>query len=317
MKRFLYKILFLLLAVSSVFWILDKLAVNGLSKLQDDDYKDLGLLYNSEIDDELLIIGSSRAWNHFDIQEIEEISEIKSRVIGLSGADYNMQRALWEQALNSQKNIKYIVHVVGALEFSSRKDGVFSKYKFFPHLKNKYVSLNLSRIQKDLWKDQYVPLYKFHGSYKYLLKGLTSNFKQNTPSSYDKFKGFRGFEGDWDGKININTRVISDDDRNKALSFIREEAKLAKAKQIKLFIVYAPEYFGANDVIKGKDKVLRDLNIVAKEFDNLHFLNYADWEENSKMKIFHNATHLNTKGAKLFSNKFAKDFLNIIKSQSK
>jgi hypothetical protein len=136
MKSFLLKSVLLFVIVVLIFKVLDMIAVSGLSKLRDDDYKDLSLLYNNEIDDDMLILGSSRAWNHFDIKSIEKTTGIKSRVIGLSGADFNIQRALWEQVLNSKNDIKYIVHVVGALEFSKREDGVFKKYKFFPYLDN-------------------------------------------------------------------------------------------------------------------------------------------------------------------------------------
>jgi hypothetical protein len=125
MRSFIYKTFLLVVVVIVLFKFLDITALNGLSKLQDDNYKDLSLLYNNEVNDEMLILGSSRAWNHFDIKKIEKITSIKSRVIGLSGADYNMQRTLWEQALNSDNDIKLIVHVVGALEFTKRADGVF------------------------------------------------------------------------------------------------------------------------------------------------------------------------------------------------
>ncbi|WP_405576057.1 hypothetical protein [Winogradskyella sp. Asnod2-B02-A] len=312
MKLFLYKSVALFIVVTILFKLLDVLAVSGLSNLKDDDYKDLDLLYNNKIDDELLILGSSRAWNHFDIKVIEEQMGIKSRVIGLSGADFNMQRALWEQALNSENNVKYIVHVVGALEFSKREDGIFKKYKFFPYFNSQYVYSNLSNIQPDLWKDKYVPLYKFHGNYKYFLKGIKSKFKPNTSSLYTKYKGYRGFEDVWDGEIKVDSKVISQNDISLATSFLREEAQLANEKGKVLIIVYAPEFSQTNAIFKGKQTILNKLESVASANDNVYFFNYNEWEGNRDVKLFHNATHLNAVGAKLFSQSFVKDLTEVL-----
>lgn len=309
MKLFLYKSIVFLALVIALFKLLDELALSGLSKLKDDDYKDLALLYNNQIEEDMLILGSSRAWNHFNVKEIENTTNIKSRVVGLSGADYNMQRALWEHVLNSENKSKYIVHVVGALEFSKRKDGVFKKYKFFPFLENTFVSSNLSRLQEDLWKDKYIPLYKFHGSYKYFLKGLISKVKTNSTNTYNKYKGFRGFEDVWDGNINVDSKVISEYDIAMATSFIREEAQLSEDKGKILIIVYAPEYKQTNAIFIGKDVILENLKRIAEDFENVHFLNYNNWYGNSNIELFHNATHLNSQGAKVFSQTFSKDFL--------
>lgn len=312
MKSFLLKSVIFFACVAFIFKLLDVIAVSGLSKLEDDDYKDLLLLNDNKIEDDMLILGSSRAWNHFDIKEIEKVTNIKSRVIGLSGADFNMQRALWEQALNSENSIKYIVHVVGALEFSKRKDGIFKKYKFFPFLENDFFYSNLSRLQGDLWKDKYLPLYKFHGSYKYFMKGVISNFRTHTSNSYKKYKGFRAFESSWNGEIKIDSRVISNEDRMNAISFIREEAHLAIDKNKVLIIVYAPEHVKTNDIIKGKNEVIKSIEELAANFESVYFLDYHDWYGNTDLKLFHNATHLNAKGAKLFSETFSKDVLKII-----
>ncbi len=297
-----------------IFYALDQMALNGLNKLRDDDYKDLHLLFNNEIDDEVLIVGSSRAWNHFDVSEIQKITGISTRVVGLSGADFNMQRVLWEQALNNVSDTEYIVHVVGSLEFSKRTDGVFRKYKFYPFLNNQYVQSNLSKIQPDLWKDQYLPMYKFHGYYNYFLKGLKLNFVNPSYDEYYKYKGFTGFKNIWNGTITVESKVISDDDINKGMNFIEYEAKLAAEKEKQLILVYTPEHKVTDSLINGKNKIIERLNDLALNHSNMHFLDYSKWYGNDDISLFSNATHLNVKGAKLFSQTFAKDFLEILKN---
>jgi hypothetical protein len=223
-----------------------------------------------------------------------------------------MQRALWEHVLHSENNINYIVRVVGALEFSKREDGIYKKYKFFPHLDNEFVYSNLSYLQDDLWKDKYIPQYEFHGNYEYLTKGIISKFGFNKSTSYSKYKGFKALKGVWDGVIDIDSKVISKKDRLSAIHFMKEEARLANDKNKVLLIVYAPEYFKTNIIVKGKNKVLENIGETAADYENVYFLDYSEWYGNTDLKLFHNATHLNAEGAKLFSETFSEDFQKII-----
>jgi hypothetical protein len=169
-------------------------------------------------------------------------------------------------------------------------------------------------LQTDLWKDRYLPLYKFHGNHKYFFKGLMSNFEISSLNDYNKYKGFRAFNTVWDGSISISSREISDFDRLKAISFMREEAKLALNKKKLLVVAYAPEYFKTNTLVKGKKEVLKDIEKLASEFQNVYFLDYNDWYGNIDVELFHNATHLNAKGATLFSETFSEDILEIMKT---
>ena len=320
MKSFLVKSLVLFIAVMLLFKVLDKMAVSGLSKLQDDDFKDLHMLYNNQIEDDMLILGSSRSWNHFNIREIEKITNIKSRVVGLSGADYYMQRTLWEPVLNSDNAIKYIVHVVGALECGQRSDGIFKKYKFLPYLDNKYVYTNLSNSKDDLWKDRYIPLYKFHGSYKYFIKGIVSNLNIGVPEPYTKYKGFQGFDENWNGEIDVDAINIPESNIMASINYIRLEAQLARKKDKVLVLVYTPESIETKSIFTKRKRVIEDLKKVEADFDNVYFLNYVDWYGNSNHDLFKDPIHLNSKGAKLFSQTFAEDVLKIInlnKAQNK
>ncbi len=312
MKRFIIHTALFVTVLSVVFLVLDMLALRGLSTLNDDDYKDLNLLYDQKLDEKLLVLGSSRAWNHFDVKEIESLTNLKTRVVGLSGADYIMQRALWEPAISSQDNVECIVHVIGALEFSKRNDGIFKKYKFFPYLKNEAVFSNLKPLDENLWKDRYVPLYKFHGYYKYALKGWMSNVS-HSEDDYTKYKGFRAFESVWDGNIAIESKTISEADINNATTYIEEEAEMAKEFGKVLCVVYAPEHDSANDIIEGKEKILTNMEVIASKYNHVYFLDYTNWYGNSKIDWFHNATHLNAEGSKVFSQTFVGDILKILK----
>ena len=313
MKLFIIKSVLFLIFVGVLFQTLDVIAVSGLSKLRDDDYKDLSMLYNNEINEEMLIFGSSRSWNHFDIHEIEKLTKINTRVIGLSGADFNMQRALWEPILNQDNDIKYFVHVVGALEFGQRNDGILKKYKFIPYLDNDYVYNSLLNLDDNLWKDQYFPLYKFHGSYKYFFKGIAANVDNSISNSYTKYKGFQAFEGVWDGKTNIDKVEISNANIVTATQYIREEAQLALERGKVLILVYTPESDITNSMFDKKSEVIEILKGITADFNNVYFLNYENWYGNTNKKLFKDPIHLNSEGAKLFSKTFAEDVLNIIK----
>ena len=84
-----------------------------------------------------------------------------------------------------------------------------------------------------------------------------------------------------------------------------------KDLNIDLVFVYTPEYIDGQRFVKNRKEVLN----IFKEFSityNLKFLDYSHDSICLNKNLFYNASHLNKKGADVFSKKFASDLKKII-----
>lgn len=308
MNRFLIKFAYFFIVLLAVAFLLDYISTSGLVSLNDDDFHDLNILMNKNIEEDIIIIGSSRAWNHFDPEIIDSMTNRRSRVIGLSGAKSVMQSALINAFLDREDiSGKTLVHVVGSLEVGAREDGIFKKYKFIPYLSNEQIYQSLKQVDKSLYLEKYIPLAKFQGFYDYFFKGILSHFVEL--DNYNKYKGFIAFNEEWDGQLPESSYSITQDDINLSITLLKEEISLAQSKKIDLVIVYTPEHVLTNRVILNKEEYLNALRKTIAEYSNVKFYDYSTWENNHKRELFHNASHLNRKGASFFTRDFAADLV--------
>ena len=93
---------------------------------------------------------------------------------------------------------------------------------------------------------------------------------------------------------------------SQAIILLDEYLKNVKSKNIKLVLVYTPEYREAADFIKNKQYLLSVFQSCAKKYD-FPFLDYSGDTLCDNKKYFFNALHLNQIGATVFSSHFAHD----------
>ena len=80
---------------------------------------------------------------------------------------------------------------------------------------------------------------------------------------------------------------------------------------IKVFLVYAPEYYELQHLITNSDSLLNIYSNFAQKYKTV-FLDYSKDPISQNKELFYNSQHLNRKGSEVFSIKLANDLKELI-----
>ena len=75
--------------------------------------------------------------------------------------------------------------------------------------------------------------------------------------------------------------------------------------------MYAPEHITGQDFVKNRSEIIQIFEDAARTY-TIPFLDYSNDSMNQHKKYFYNASHLNKKGAELFSRQLTQDLKPLI-----
>ena len=93
---------------------------------------------------------------------------------------------------------------------------------------------------------------------------------------------------------------------------MEELIKRCKKKNIKLVFTIAPEFYKGQDYMLNRDEVINRYKTTLQKY-NLPLLDYSEDTISYQQKYFYNTTHMNNKGADVFSEELGKDINKILK----
>lgn len=247
------------------------------------------------INADLVFLGSSRCWVHFDPVFFNRQFGIKSANIGIDGhSELSMIYARLIDYLKGNVNPKYIVLSLDPFIHAGNFYGLdcnyvhkdnFARYAFVPFNK-KWETV--ARFNFSVW-EKYVPLFAI---FKY--KQLVNSIFQNNISTYMKY-GYEKHDLEWDIKAypiatESNIEFKNSDQRLEmklALSVINE---FCIANGIKLICIQTPVY---NSIYDEEEFLWTKL--VCDEL-KIPYLDSNIEEIRDDISCFYNSNHMNTKG---------------------
>jgi hypothetical protein len=307
MKEFLKNILSIVLPIAFVAYPADVIISYQLKKnntFASGEYSTWNDLYHGDINAEMLIYGSSRAWVHIDPEMLEKNFERKTYNLGIDGHNFWLQ--LLRHKTYSQLNLKpkYIIYSLDVHTLSKRED-LFNLEQFIPYmLFNTEIKEYTSSYDGFSNVDFNVPIVRFR-RVKNLLSGLVNSFN----SEPMRIKGFYGVDRTWNNdllnaqKENEDYQVIQD---SVSIGLFHKFLTECKESNIKIIFVYTPEYIDGQNFVKNREEIFSQFTILSEKFD-IPFLNYSNDDICSKKEYFYNASHLNEKGSEIFTQKLVKD----------
>ncbi|GAA3759390.1 hypothetical protein GCM10022423_07830 [Flavobacterium ginsengiterrae] len=263
-------------------------------------------IYNSKANCDIAIYGSSRAWVHIDPKIIRDSLSLSVYNFGNDGHSFDLQYLRHLEFLKHNNKPKTII--LSTDIFSLQKtDGLYEADQYLPYMlwnKNikKYTS---SYISYNSW-DYCIPLVRYIGKTIVLKKSL-NYFMNGIPENQLRYKGFLAMDREWSAdferlkakqksyKVQLNKNY-----KNLLEVFIKE----CKGMEINLIFVYTPEYIEGQKFISNRKEVVGIYKEFSKRY-NLSFYDYSNDEICYDKTLFYNATHLNSKGADIFTKKFA------------
>jgi hypothetical protein len=291
MKQFLKNIVwFALLLIGIIFLI--QIAISYRIKGKTvTGYDTLELTSNGNAD--LVFMGSSRCWAHFDPQFFEETYQLKSVNIGMNGHSDLMASTLrLKNYLAKNKAPKFVLLNIdpfisaGSLEHNTKlvNKNDYARFAFFPKEEDQ---LFMDYFGFDS-AERYLPLYALF-KYQLFMDCVTLNKSNEFP------KGFELNEEKWDTLkypiSDINKRYFfKPKDLPSITKALKELKDLCQKNNIQLIGIETPVYKASYDAqaFALPKTICQKLNIPYINVNNESIRNKTDY--------FYNAIHLNKDG---------------------
>ena len=299
------KIFFLFVLLSFSLYALAYVVDAGLRKSRNVYFANWNDLYNSKINADLLIMGSSRAEFQISPKIIDSVLVLNSYNLGLSAWHFDMQYARFRMYLQHNKKPKYIIQNVDVYGFSKRQD-VADSPQFLPYIQDTILQ-NVTHKHKgefDIYQ-QNIPLFKYKTESKLAIEGFLGFMGfANLYDTTTKYKGYKGNDFAWNKDFETFKKRYPKGAKYKFDKEVKRQFEeylaFCQRENIKVILVYAPEYFEVQPYYKNKSELINLCEESVKKY-NCQFLDYSKNPLCYNRNYFYNSQHLNKRGAELFS----------------
>lgn len=294
----------------SLAYALDYAISTGLKRMDDYRFQTWKDISNSNINADVLIMGNSRAFSHFDPHVLDSVLKMNTYNLGIGGHSFNVQYLRYQYYIKHNRKPKIIIQNVDFFTFVTMKIG-HQREQLFPFVFDPFLQKELLNFGYS-WPELHLPVYRYFGYQMVVKNGLFEFLNIHHYKNQPSYKGFRPETGNWNPTV-LNTlenfKSVSD---SAALSLFDKFVSECKTENIKLVLVYSPVYYKAMEKFKNRKESDNLIDSLAKRHSLIYF-NYAKDSICYKTDLFHVAIHLNKTGAKIFTKSFAEDLKMAIK----
>lgn len=310
MRKFILKILYFTIPIILLIYPLDLIISNLISNTEDyalGETKVWNDIYNGNVNSELVVYGSSRAWVQFNSKILADQLNQSTYNLGVDGHNFKLQYFRHKELLRFNTKPKKIIMSVDIFSLKFQ-DELYNQQQFLPFmLWNENIKDYLSKYIGFSVYDFYIPLFRYKGSLS-TFKTIIYNLLGKEPE-FRRVKGYRAVEEQWNNdfynaksKNDFYEIKIDSTTSNLFESFIRE----CKNEKIELILVFSPEYIEGQNYVKNRVELITKYQNFAKKY-NLLFLDYSNNPICLEKKYYYNAQHLNKDGSEAFTKQLIKD----------
>lgn len=299
MKKFIYRILLFVLPAISVLAIVDFVYSKAAAKSNYFSIEAWYDLMNGNIDADVIVMGSSRAWVHVNPQILDSVLNTTTYNIGIDGSCINRQIHKYNVFRNLNRKPKLIIQNIDQASLGYTKG--YQKAQIFPYFWNSEMRSEMYASEAlSVW-EKYIPLYRFYRNFdRATLNGMIKNTKRTLTNGYE------GKNRHWDGTAFSKVKSIKFNVNDTTLTMFDEYLAKAKAEGINIVFVYTPLFNGAIKKMENIEEMYATYQRLADKYD-IPILNYWNMDICSDTAYFYNAMHLNKRGAEIFSDSLAND----------
>ena len=317
MKEFLIKIIVFSAILAIGVFTLDYCVTEGLKKTGQEDIKTWNDIFDSRINSDVIILGSSRAKRHYDTKILDTLLSVNSYNMGINGYPFSMSDVQF-RIYEKYNKIPKLIIINTDMFFLFRKNEAFNRYQFLPYTNEPLLKKELENIDGFSEYDFYIIGLKYCGEYPAIFLGLSEFFKIRHFHPETE-KGYKGENLKWNGNslkqvligdsitVNVNPEIVQ---------LFDEFLNYCIKNNIKVAMVYSPEYYKITEFTKNRGEVLNIYHSFSQKY-NIPFLDYSTDSLCYDTTYFYNAMHLNKAGAEIFSAELAHDIdsLGILKKK--
>jgi hypothetical protein len=308
MKNFFLKFILFSCILVAVFYLLDIFISNSIKNspsLAKGEYVVWNDIYKGNINSDMVIYGSSRAWVHINPQMLTNAFHISCYNMGIDGHGFLLQNFRHKELLRFNKRPQIIIHSVDMFTFT-KSTGLYNYEQFLPYmLFDKHIENTTKNFDGFKLADFLIPSLRYYGKKRMMKEVFNPNL-----STTGRIKGYMGKNKVWNNdfddakenlgsyNIKIDTSLVKDFE-----NFLEE----CKKNNTLVILVYTPEYIDGQKFVRNRDAVIqvyKNLSVIY----NIPFYDYSNDSISFQKNFFYNALHLNKEGSTLFTNLLITDF---------
>lgn len=257
-------------------------------------------IYAGNIQTDYVIYGSSRAWVQFNpAQFIDSLGQTAYN-LGVDGQNFQMQHLRHLELLRHNAAPK---NIILSLDLFSLEKNIYL-YNETQYLPYQLFNTNFLKYRSQYVNHKpalhFIPLLRYAGRKQVIGEAFE---KVVIDKNQIRIKGYMGQEREWTAEADtvlaqLQPFAIPIDDGMKLLfeNFLQE----MKRKQVNVVLVNPPEYVGGQGHITNRNEILAYYAAQAKRF-GFPFLDYSGLPLCLEKTNFYNSSHLNARGATLFT----------------
>ena len=312
MRKFIVKSLIMGLLVLLFAIALDYMISMGLRRTDCYRYQAFNDIFNENLTYDVLYMGNSRGFSHFNPRIIDSICHVNSYGLGLGGYPINVQIAEYHCYKAHNGTPKLIVHQVDFVTLSMMTDirHQHDSERFFPTVYDKSMRKELTQLGYG-FLELYCPLYRYNGYQKVIKDGLLEFLGIKHYVDRPAYKGFSPEKGVWDGTNVAAMDSISGVMNEDAIALFEDYLLECKEDGVDVLLVNSPVYAPTTRKVKNMTEVNDYYESVAQRF-GFEYINYTEnYDLCNDTLNFCVSVHLNPKATNKFSTDFAKDILRL------
>lgn len=302
MKRAFIPI-FVLVLIIAYFIGADCYVTHLYHKLETSPYGGWNDIFDREINSDYIIMGSSRAYAQFNPAILDSMLNINSYNLGFNGRQVRSQLLKYKIYRTEQSHKpKVIIYELSPTSFNTYKH--YESFQFVPYLHKKSVWNAFHELEGFTWADRYVPYWRYR-NYKEDIRRIRTGSSPYCKDKYKMYKGFCGFNKHWNNKFD-STETLYYFNNSETIKAFNQFLDECKKDDIQVIFVLSPYYIKATENIKNKAQMHQQIESIAMKH-HIPILDYTQHPISYDTANFYNYSHLNKKGANLFTTALAHD----------
>lgn len=296
MKRFIKNIILFGAILLGFLIVCDAITTYAFHQIQTRKYGIWNAILHDEMNADILIMGNSRAWRQYAPAIIDSILGCNTYNLGVDGSSFNRQYIRYKAYRHYQSSKpKYIIQDVGWT--TTDKTFGYDREQFMPYMIYPYFRKCIVNEEPMCFGELYIPMYRYY---------VNNFYDELVKYEVEIYKGYAPEFGDWEGDIKDVEPFMAEVDST-TMEELYEYIEDLRNNDIQLVFVLSPVLYEEVENIILNMKEINQLFHEISEKYHIPILDYTNDTISYDPSCFYNATHLNQKGAEMFSEKVAND----------
>ena len=309
MKRFLIKIAIFAVAACMIALGLDAMISHGLVKSAGYPQQVWREIRSGNYTSDIVIMGTSRALEHYDPRVIDSVTGLSSYNLGSGGYGINVELMKYRYYCHYNSKPKYIVYDVDYVPLViNHAPHMHQSEQFLPLFYDGAIRQDLMRVGYS-WIDAYVPMARYWGYQIVSKRGLLECIGLKHYCDYPSYKGHMPDPDPWDAsRLQFADSIpsnVNEDAKTMFVNFVQE----CKESGVRLFFVTSPVYYRYIAMSPDWNRYIAWFDSIA-EANDIPYLNYMDDPIYRDSTMFNAGVHLTPDGTKIWSEILSNDLMN-------